>query len=235
LEECEITVSITFNTHPGAYERQLMRRQGNPRFPSALREIRTGELERARERDEGDARDFEEQFRQLLDEVSRLEPTTDSERILALRQRVDMLFERAHSIAGDRSKEKQALARLFDAIDDTVRRVAGEDALAHTELAEEAAARAAHLAMLEFPLIADLLRPDPPFSREELMPTLLCADEDVFRAVLGLFDSTQKQELLSLLRRAFPANAEADAGIRKRIEDLEAAIAADTNRDQPPA
>ncbi|MEJ2106896.1 MAG: hypothetical protein P8X48_06140 [Acidiferrobacteraceae bacterium] len=228
-------MSIEFESHPGAYERQLKRRHENPLFPPTLRDIQLDELERARERDARDARDFEKQFQELLEEVSQLEASTGSERILALRQRVDMLYERAHTIAGDRTREKQALARLFDAINDTVRRAAGDDTLALTELAEEAAARTAHLAMLEIPLVADLLRPDPPFSRDELLPTLLSADEHSFRAVLGLFDSSQKRELLSLLHKAFPAGADASARVRERIDLLEAAIAADTDEQQGPS
>ncbi len=224
--QLDTTMSISFSSMPGAYERQLIRRHGNPMFPSALRTVDQVTLERAHERDARDAEDFIERFRALMEEAANLKPNTGSERILDLRQRVDMLYERACTIAGDRTTEKQALLRLFDAIDGTIRRGAANDPLALEELAEEAAARAAHLAMLEIPLVADLLRPDPPMDRDELAPTLLAADIAAFRTVIGLFDDAEKQELLLMMQRAVEDAVNTDtAGTNERLALLESEIA----------
>lgn len=219
-------MSISFSSTPGAYERQLIRRHGNPLFPSALRTVDQAAIDRARERDARDVEDFITRLRALMEEAASLEPNTGSERILDLRRRVDMLYERACTIAGDRTVEKQALLRLFGVIDGTIRRGAGNDPLAMEELTEEAAARAAHLAMLEIPLVADLLRPDPPLDREELAPTLLATDIATFRAVIGLFDDAQKQELLLMMQRAVEDVADTGtAGADERLALLESEIA----------
>jgi hypothetical protein len=217
-------MSVSFSTRPGAYERQLMRRHESPLFAPTLRTIDDADLARARELDARDEQDFLTRFRELMEAAAGLEANADSETLLDLRRRMDMLYERACTIAGDHEQEKQALLRLYDVIDATIRRGAENDPLAQEELAEEAAARAAHLAMLKIPLVADLLRPDPPLARDELGPTLLAVDEAAFRAVIGLFEAGQKQELLLMMQQA-AADAGDSETVRERLAVLESELA----------
>jgi hypothetical protein len=201
-----------------------MRRQESPLFAPTLHPVDEASLARARELDARDEQDFLTRFRELMEEAAGLDANADSETLLDLRRRMDMIYERACTIAGDHEREKQASLRLYDVIDATIRRGAENDPLAQEELAEEAAARAAHLAMLKIPLVADLLRPDPPLERDELGATLLAADEAAFRAVIGLFDAAQKQELLLMMQQAGTGLGDSET-VHERLALLESEIA----------
>ncbi|MEE9350949.1 MAG: hypothetical protein V3U78_01715, partial [Thiotrichaceae bacterium] len=68
---------------------------------------------------------------------------------------------------------------------------AGTDVQAHKELDQEEAARDAHFGMLSTPLVADLLAPESPIHKDELVPTLLSAEKDELAPAIQLFDQDQ--------------------------------------------
>jgi hypothetical protein len=65
-------------------------------------------------------------------------------------------------------------------------------------------ARQQHYCLLEYPLISDLMRPDTPVTQDELIPTLLQADEDELEAVMWMFEPEQliniREEASQLLK-----------------------------------
>jgi hypothetical protein len=68
---------------------------------------------------------------------------------------------------------------------------------AHSELDQEEMAREAHFALLDAPLVADLLNPASPIHPDELVPTLLSADKDELQLALQMFDEVQLLAILS--------------------------------------
>jgi hypothetical protein len=81
---------------------------------------------------------------------------------------------------------------------------------------------------MEYPLISDLMRPDTPISQEELIPTLLQADQDELEAVLWMFEPEQlvaiRQDAESLLGQRLSQGVElpgAWANLQLIIEHIE--------------
>lgn len=189
-------MSPIFSDAPGAHERHLMRKHGNPLFPARARTVEQVDVESARIHDQQDLRKFSADFQQLLDELGVLPGHTETELILQIKARVEALYERSCSLGGDMAQTRQALRRLYDTIQDTIRHTAGDDALAAAELADEAEARQLHLALMDIPLVADLLRTDSPIGPDELVPTLLSSTAREFDIVITLFDPTQLRDVL---------------------------------------
>lgn len=187
---------IRFSPLPGARERQLKRRWNNPLFPENLREVIQMDINRAQREDQREVEAFNKAFRQLLQEVSELEGKAESEQILLLKEQADKLYEQASGLAGDFGEERQALQKLVQAMMKAVRAGAANDPKALYELDQEDLARQAHYEMLGFHLICDLLRPDSPISREELVPTLLSERPDAVEAAAGFFEPPMLAELI---------------------------------------
>jgi len=192
-------VSLRYSQIPGQHERHLRRKQDNPLFPEAERQITPEQLEEAQRLDHEALTDFITDFRTLVHEVAGLSANEGSEVILGLKERLDQAYERAARMVDDQGETKQAIARLVGVIMQAVRRGAGSDAVALRELDDEEAARQAHYALLEHPLVADLLDPDSVIGEQELVPTLLSAGEAELQAACSLFDP---QQLKSLAQRA---------------------------------
>lgn len=187
-------------THrPGAHERHLLRRQDSPLFPAASRQVDPVALTRARQRDTAERDAFGERFRGLLEEAAGLRPNEDSERLLRLKARLDQAYTLLASLGGDNASYKQALRRLTDILIVAIRRAAASDAVAVAELAQEQAAREQHYRLVEFPLVADLMRPESPIMPDELVATLLSVSCDELEAALWLFGP---EELAPLCRDA---------------------------------
>jgi hypothetical protein len=100
-------------------------------------------------------------------------------------------------LADDQSPNKEAIRKLVEVIMKSVWKGAGNDTLAHQELEQEEIARQAHFDLLESALVADLLDPDSLITQEDLLATLLCAEEVDFEAALTLFDPPQLKSLLA--------------------------------------
>ena len=218
----------SFSTLPGAHERQLIRCADNPLFPPKRRQVIQIELNQAQRSDLEEATAFHERLRSLVQRAIDLPPQADSEDVLKLKEDLDQAYEQACGLAGDPREIKTALKKLLEIVMRAVWRGAGDDAAAQVNLREEEAARATHFALLEYPLIADLIRPDSPVGPEELVPTLLSESAPVLAAALSLFDADQlalicqdARQLLKPLDATSPRIAEAHA----RLDEMEQQLA----------
>lgn len=175
----------------GAHERHLKRRQDNPLFPPPIRKVDGTAVKEARRRDVDERTAFDKQFLRLLEESLRLKPNETSEKLLDLKGRLDQAYTLLASLGGEHEPYRQGLRRLTDTLVAAIRRAAGGDPTAVAELAQEQLAREQHYRLLEFPLVADLMRPDSPVASDELVATLLSVQADELEAALWLFDAEQ--------------------------------------------
>lgn len=214
----------SFSTHPGAHERQLIRCADNPLFPPQRRQVIQIEVNEAQRRDLQEAQAFQERFRALVQRAIDLPPQADSEVVLKLKEDLDQAYEQACGLAGDTREIKAALQKLLEIVMRAVWRAAGDDAAAQANLREEETARVMHFALLEHPLIADLIRPDSPIASDELIATLLSESAPALAAALTLFDADQLtllcQDGRRLLDSIEPASPAADTA-RARLSDME--------------
>jgi len=213
-------MTIAFSTQPGCRERQLQLRRDNPLFPPQLRRVTAEDIRTAQQQDRDEHTHLREQFTTLLNEAAALPAEADSELILNLKARIDPLYDQCASFGPAFDKLRGALDQLYQVIAMAIRKAAGADPLAQRELDEEDAARQTHTALLCYPLVATLLRPEDIIGEEELVPTLLSQDEDALRAALQLFDAEQL-EVLCRSGRTLVSRLRED-GIR--LDDAEARL-----------
>ena len=213
---------LLYSELPGRHERHLLRKQDNPLFPELQRTISQDQLSEAQRLDHEELEAYIRELRKLVGEAVALGPHEQSDVILELKERLDQAYETACRLADDQTPNKEAIRKLVAVIMCAVCKGAGNDSLAHQELEQEEAARATHYALLELPLVADLLDPDSPIGENELLPVLLSAEEPAFEAAITLFDHAQLAALCesgdSLLGRL--VNGAALEQARERLEAL---------------
>ena len=205
---------LRFSAKPGMWERQLQRKYENPRLFPAGPAIVQATVDAARQRDARERQAFREDFKQLCADMAALRGAIESEKILQLMERIDKLYLEcmaqatakdggstgarpleANAGAKDLAAEKNALRKLHDVVVATLVQAAASDPLARDEIAQEQAAHQLHQELLEYPLVAQLLRADSPIAADELAATLLTEAGTSFPGVLSLFDAQQLQEL----------------------------------------
>ena len=191
--------TLHFSDRPGAWERQLQQRNDNPLF-GEHGHVSPGELQRAQQRDEQERQRFAREFGELLRDAASLTPQVETEKVLELKQQIDRLMVQCASLGGDFDREKDGLKKLNDVIVETLRRASDDDKLAQQELNAEQSAWREHLRLLEYTLVADLLRADSPVAPDMLVPTLLSQDETALAVVLNLFDGEQLAALSQAAR-----------------------------------
>ena len=202
-------MKLKFSDNPGAFERQLQRKHGNPLFSVVARAVTQNQIDAARYRDQEELRSFQAALRATLREALDMPPQVESDVLLKLKARLDQLYDQASGLPGDHDREKQSLMRMIGVIMKAVWAGAGDDPRARSELEQEEHARTLHHDLLLQPLVSHLLRPDSPIAEDELIPTLLSETEDAVRTVLQLFDSTQLQALCQQARELLtPLKAE---------------------------
>lgn len=217
-------MTTRFSTFPGAHERQLIRCADNPLFPPKRRQVIQIEINQAQRRDQEEMQAFLDHFRALVQRAIDLPSQADSEVVLKLKEDLDQAYEQACGLAGDTREIKAALRKLLEIVMRAVWRGAGDDAAAQVNLREEEAARATHFALLEHPLIADLIRPDSPIGPDELIATLLSESAPALAAALALFDTAQLALLCQDGRRLLDSLTEPSAAVdtaRTRLSDME--------------
>ncbi len=196
-------MGIRFRAKPGSHERQLLRYAENLLFPVERRAIEQRDVDMARIQDDNERRDFELQLREAVQACIDLEPQSDSEILLTLKEHLDQLYERSATLAGEVDEWQAALNQLIELIMHAVRKGAGEDRIAQGKLEAEDEARAIHQQMLAYPLIADLLRDDI-IPEDELVITLLGESQAACEAAWSLFDAEQQalmlEQAVTLLR-----------------------------------
>ncbi|WJW74374.1 hypothetical protein QVG61_07565 [Thiohalobacter sp. IOR34] len=215
---------MKFNDKPGAHERHLRRRMGNPLFPESRREITEAEWTTAVRRDRQEQAAFMESFRDIVQRAIDLDAQAESEQILALKEDLDRCYEECAGLGGDQGKVKEGIRTLIGTIMRAVRVGAENDPLARQKLDEEDMARELHFRLLEQPLVADLLRPEPVIEENELVASLLSAGSEELGAVLELFSPEQlavihqeARQLITTLPAAHPLTAQA----RENLSSLE--------------
>lgn len=156
-----------------------------------MRHVDTTMLEAAQREDAEELTAFAGAFRALFEEAARLEANVQSDVILGLKQRADQLYEQAAGLAGDNGQAQQSLLKLIDVLMRAVRAGAGNDPQALSEIEQETEARQMHMALLEYPLIADLLRPDSPVDADSLASVLLSSETEELGLALQLLDTEQ--------------------------------------------
>lgn len=198
-------MSLRFSAHPGCWERQLQRKYQNAVFPVEQQNITQVEVDAAQVRDQQEREAFAENFRGLLDEVAGLDKRVDTSVIFQLKTRVDALYDECSSLGGDYGEAKNALRQLNELIMQTIWDSGEHDTQAKEALKKEAQTRHDHMALLEEPFIAHLLRPESPIAQDELIPTLLAESEQAVQAAMRLFDHehqrilcTEAEKLLQL-------------------------------------
>ncbi|MGM0593615.1 MAG: hypothetical protein ACQETD_03670 [Pseudomonadota bacterium] len=175
----------------GMYERHLRRKDGNPLFGVPAPRITQAEMTQARRRDSEEMNAFQSEMQGVIQQAIDLPPNAESDVVLSLRGKLDQLYTRCSGFGINCGTHKQSIRKLIEIVMQAVWQASADDPMARMELEQEEMARQQHFCLLEYPLIADLMRPDTPITREELIPTLLDADEDELEAVLWLFEPEQ--------------------------------------------
>ncbi len=209
---------VSFSQLPGRHERHYRRKIANPLFADAPAQPDDEVLLEMQRLDHEELLAFLGELRQTVQHAVELKPNEGSEVVLGLKERLDRLYEASSGLADDHIGNRAAIRQLLEVIMRNVERGAAGDPQALDELAQERAARAAHFALLEWPLVADLLHPDSVIAADELVPTLLSASPDELAAALELFDREQLSELFAAAERRLTALAQPPA-------DAQAALA----------
>jgi hypothetical protein len=130
-----------------------------------------------------------------LQEAAQLQGQVDTEVILEIKEKIDRLYQLGAGLGQDCSKEQRGLYKLNEIVMKEIRKAAQGDALAMQELDKEHAAYEMHVQLLEYPLVAHLLREDTPVGEEELLPTLLSESEETIRVLMTLFRPEEREAL----------------------------------------
>jgi len=205
---------------PGRRERHLLRKRDNPLFPEAQRRLSGDRLLEAQRLDHEELEAFIGEFHKLVHQAINLKPSEDSEVILQLKEQLDKAYEQACGLADEQDQTRQALRKLIELIMAAVRKGAGNDTLALSELEQETIARATHFGLLQHPLVADLLDPESPIRPEELAPTLLSAGADELTAVLSIFDDAQTALLYNDAVKLLEQTPDAPASAQQRLQQI---------------
>jgi hypothetical protein len=155
-----------------------------------------------------------------------LEARAETQVVLDLKADLERLYETAAGLAEDQRANQTAIRQLIAVIAQNLRTAAGDDPTASAELEQEEIARTVHFALLEQPLVADLLHPESAIARDELAPTLLGEDEAALLAALELFEVPALQALVDDARRLLAAkdptgNTPTAARARRNLDLIE--------------
>ncbi len=184
----------------GMYERHLRRKEGNPLFAVPPLSYQEEAYLEARRHDSDELNSFHTEMQEAIQQAIDLPANATSEVVLALRGRLDQLYTRCSGFGGSCDRHKQAIRKLIDIVMNAVWQAVADDSQARMELESEEMARQQHFCLLEYALVSDLIRPDTPVAPEELVPTLLLAEEDELEAVLWLFESAQLEDIYAQSR-----------------------------------
>lgn len=187
-------MALLFSKHPGCQESHLKRLYHNHLLKSDT-PVTQEMVNDAHQQDLQELSEFKDEFIQVMNRAVALKPNSDSDIILKLKEDLDRLYEQCCGLTGNITDYKQGIEKLTHVVMQAVWAGAGDDTEAHSELAQEEAARAQHYELLQIPLVSHLLRPDSPITREQLVPVLLGEDVDEVRQVLTLFDDEHLLEM----------------------------------------
>lgn len=215
----------SYSEWPGRHERHYRRRVDNPLFGDRRIDHSDQALREMQRLDHEELIAFLEELRQTVQSAVELKPNEGSEVILALKERLDRLYEQSAGLAEDQAANQSAIRELVEVIMRNVERGAAGDPRGMDELAQERQAREMHHALLREPLVADLLHPETTITAADLAPTLLCAGPSALSAALQIFDPAQLAALHGAARRCAGDGPEADASVAARLGQIEQRLA----------
>jgi len=179
----------------GMHERHLRRKDGNPLYGVPAPKYTQGDYMQARRLDSEEMNAFQNEMQEVIQQAIDLPSNVESEVVLELRGKLDQLYTRCSGFGSSCGTHKQSIRKLIDIVMNAVWQAAADDPMARMELEHEELARQQHFCLLEYPLISDLMRPDTPITQDELVPTLLQADEDELEAVMWMFEPEQLEDI----------------------------------------
>lgn len=207
---------------PGHRERHLKRKHNNPLFGDCT--INNEQVLQARQADAAEAEAFLIYFRDLVKQAVEFKPNAEADIILKIKEQLDKSYEQCAGLPGDTTEIKTMLKRLLHAIMQAMWKGIGNDPVAQQKLEMEEQARMQHFAMLEQPLIADLLRPDSLIVERELVPTLLSETPEAVAQAMQLFSPAQQmalyQQASDLLKSADAAHPRIQQA-HSRLRDMQ--------------
>ncbi|MEE9445246.1 MAG: hypothetical protein V3V19_06255 [Cocleimonas sp.] len=183
--------------NPGAFERHLIRRDGNLLFAERKTIVNSDSLMEAQKKDHEILQKFMLDFKDTMLKAIDFKPNEDSEVILEIKDSLDKLYATSSTIADDQTRIKDSIKKFLNVLMESVRKGAGEDAHALQELEQEDIAREANFNFLDSKLAADILDPDSPIENVDLVPTLLSANKDDLALSTQLFDKDQITYILT--------------------------------------
>lgn len=192
---------LHFIAKPGYRERQLKRRANNLLFSESRQQVSQSQIDIGRQKDKEEVIEFITSLQSLLTEVGSFSGREETDTILAVKEKIEKLYEQCAGLEGDHSRERDGLLKLNDAIMKSIRTAAGDDPLAAEELNKEQEARELHLKLLDYPLVVDMLRTDSAIAADELLPTILSENDESIHVALSLFDPQQRQVLIEEAKR----------------------------------
>lgn len=185
---------LNFSKRPGCWERQLQRKYDNPLFLG--RDITQNQVDEAKRKDQNESVLFQHNFYKLVSEVADLKAQVDVEIILSLKSRIDQLYEECASLGGDFSEEKEGLRKLNELIMQAIWASGGmKDTKAREAFEKEIEIRALHFTLLEYPLVAHIVRSKSPIAEDEMAATLLTEEEIPLLAAMAFFNREQQEKL----------------------------------------
>ena len=216
-----MSVDILFSKLPGRRERLLIRQFNNPLFGETSIEL--FDIQDARREDSAEVDMFIEEFRNLVQQVTELEPSADVELVLKLKESLDKTYEMSAGLAGDQAEICEMIKRLLSMMMQSMWKAVGNDTTGISKLEMEEEARQAHFAMLEHPFIADLLAPDSLIDETLMVPCLLSEPAETVILAVQLFDPEQQlmvyQQGVELLKGLDESN-ERVLSAQQRLQDI---------------
>ena len=222
---------LTLSKLPGKHERHLIRRANSSLFGKRHQPLHQKSLEHAQRKDHEELIKFINHLRGLVSQAINLSSNVESDVIIKLKEKLDESYEEAARLADQQDDNKAAILALIESIMSTISKNAAGDTLAFKELGKERQARGTHFALLESPLIADIIDPKSAIANDELIPTLFSVSPEVLEKTLVLFDLAQLMDiqrdaniLLEKLNLQTDYQAHLDM-LNQAVSDLEQMIA----------
>lgn len=216
-----MSVEMLFSKMAGRRERLLKRQFDNPLFGET--NIEPFDIQDARKLDSDEVERFICHFRDLVQQVTELEPSADVEILLKLKESLDKAYETSSGLAGDQDEIRQMIQRLLSMMMQSMWKAVGNDAMGISKLEMEEQARKAHFALLEYPFIADLLAPDSVINEALMVPCLLSEPAQVVVLAVQLFEAEQQQHIyqqsIALLKDLDSSNEHVQRA-QRRLQDI---------------
>ncbi|MBD3671654.1 MAG: hypothetical protein HUJ29_12865 [Gammaproteobacteria bacterium] len=187
-----------FLLQPGPRERHLVRKTNNPLFSKKFAPDKT-ELEHARDLDRKELEVLLTEINQAFEQAAALDGRADADDILELKAKMERLYTRANSAAGDLAKIKDAIRKLIGMIETSLRAAAGNDPEALGKINEDIEHTQLHLQISDQTLAADILHEDTVIPEEDLPAVFLTESQEAIETSLLLFSPEQLNNMLNAM------------------------------------